>query len=233
MVHGRRSLQEELQIKRYADLNEPCFKVLKKHLESGRKEDEKWAIEQLTKAFVKMIPQALGWRRGRGSDTTIQVKLISYGVILPYQYQCRPYQIPLLRAIDSGIKRLVAIRHRRAGKITMSSKPNFRNYFATCFRSSCQLLNRRRTKFRHYIFSRPSSCCALTSAIRNLGSAFACLTVVSNSCIASSFCPARASASPRAKCVRGSLPPNLTASRPSATASSRFFTRKKCPERTA
>jgi hypothetical protein len=46
MPSGRKSLKEELQIKqRYADLSEPFFRVLRKHLESGRKEDEKWAVE--------------------------------------------------------------------------------------------------------------------------------------------------------------------------------------------
>lgn len=57
---GRKSYLEELEIAhRYTALTEPFFKVLKKHLESGDKADEKWAVEQLTKAFVKMIPQDL------------------------------------------------------------------------------------------------------------------------------------------------------------------------------
>jgi len=58
MPSGRKSLKEELQIKqRYADLTEPYFKVLKKHLQGGNVVNEKWAVEQLTKAYTKMIPQ--------------------------------------------------------------------------------------------------------------------------------------------------------------------------------
>jgi len=58
MPSGRKSLKEELQIKqRYADLTEPYFKVLKKHLDSGNVVNEKWAVEQLTKAYTRMIPQ--------------------------------------------------------------------------------------------------------------------------------------------------------------------------------
>lgn len=55
---GRKSYLEELEIaQRYADLTEPAFKVLKSMLESEEKQDQKWAVEQLGKAFVKMIPQ--------------------------------------------------------------------------------------------------------------------------------------------------------------------------------
>lgn len=55
---GRKSWTEELQIaQRYSDLTEPAFKVLKEMLESEDKADRKWAVEQLSKAFVKMIPQ--------------------------------------------------------------------------------------------------------------------------------------------------------------------------------
>jgi hypothetical protein len=36
--------------------------------------------------------------------------------MLPYHYQPRPYQLPILRKLDSGIKRAVAVWHRRAGK---------------------------------------------------------------------------------------------------------------------
>jgi phage terminase large subunit len=35
---------------------------------------------------------------------------------LPYQYQPREYQIPLLRAIDNGVNRAVVLWHRRSGK---------------------------------------------------------------------------------------------------------------------
>ena len=55
---GRKSWTEELQIaQRYSDLTEPAFKVLREMLESDDKSDKKWAVEQLGKAFVKMIPQ--------------------------------------------------------------------------------------------------------------------------------------------------------------------------------
>ncbi len=35
---------------------------------------------------------------------------------LPYHYQPRPYQLPLLRALDGGKRRAIACWHRRAGK---------------------------------------------------------------------------------------------------------------------
>ena len=37
-------------------------------------------------------------------------------VTLPYNYQPRPYQLPLLQAIDTGIKPAVILWHRRSGK---------------------------------------------------------------------------------------------------------------------
>lgn len=55
---GRKSWTEELNIaNRYAELSVPYFKVLKKALDSEDDKDQKWAVEQLGKAFVKMIPQ--------------------------------------------------------------------------------------------------------------------------------------------------------------------------------
>ena len=55
---GRKSWSAELQIaQRYSDLTEPAFKVLKEMLGSADKIDRKWAVEQLGKAFIKMIPQ--------------------------------------------------------------------------------------------------------------------------------------------------------------------------------
>lgn len=55
---GRKSYFEELEIaQRYSDLTEPAFKVLKEMLESEEKSDRKWAVEQLGKAYTKMIPQ--------------------------------------------------------------------------------------------------------------------------------------------------------------------------------
>lgn len=55
---GRKSWSEELEIaQRYSALSEPFFRVLKKNLESGDEKKEQWAVEQLSKAFTKMIPQ--------------------------------------------------------------------------------------------------------------------------------------------------------------------------------
>ena len=55
---GRKSLMEELEIKRrYADLAPKYFKALNEFLESSEKSERKFAIEQLGKAFTKMIPQ--------------------------------------------------------------------------------------------------------------------------------------------------------------------------------
>lgn len=55
---GRKSYFEELKIvERYSALTEPFFKVLKKALDSEDERDQKWAVEQLGKAYVKMIPQ--------------------------------------------------------------------------------------------------------------------------------------------------------------------------------
>lgn len=59
-VAGRKSWTEELQIaKRYSDLTEPFFEVIKEMMASEDKADRKWAVEQLSKAYVKMIPQDL------------------------------------------------------------------------------------------------------------------------------------------------------------------------------
>lgn len=57
-VPGRKSWADELNIaQRYSDLSEPFFRVIKKHLESGDEKKEMWAVEQLSKAYTKMIPQ--------------------------------------------------------------------------------------------------------------------------------------------------------------------------------
>jgi phage terminase large subunit len=37
-------------------------------------------------------------------------------ITLPYNFKPRPYQIPILRALDSGFKRAVWVAHRRSGK---------------------------------------------------------------------------------------------------------------------
>jgi phage terminase large subunit len=44
---------------------------------------------------------------------------------IPYNFVPRPYQIPVLAALDKGIKRVVAVWHRRAGK-----EKTFINYIA-------------------------------------------------------------------------------------------------------
>ena len=36
--------------------------------------------------------------------------------VMPYRFKPRPYQLPALQALDSGIKRVVAVWHRRSGK---------------------------------------------------------------------------------------------------------------------
>jgi phage terminase large subunit len=52
-----------------------------------------------------------------------------FDLIIPYRYEPRPYQLPILKALDSGIKRAVAVWHRRAGK-----EKTFINYTAkACF----------------------------------------------------------------------------------------------------
>lgn len=42
--------------------------------------------------------------------------LPSYDLTIPYRFSPRNYQLPILQALDSGIKRAVAVWHRRAGK---------------------------------------------------------------------------------------------------------------------
>jgi len=37
-------------------------------------------------------------------------------ITVPYNYQPRPYQLPILRALDRGIKRIAWVAHRRSGK---------------------------------------------------------------------------------------------------------------------
>lgn len=60
MKTGRKSLRDEAGIlQRYSDLTAPYFRVIREHLESERKEDRRWAAEQLKNAFTKMIPQQI------------------------------------------------------------------------------------------------------------------------------------------------------------------------------
>ena len=57
---GRKGLGEEMRIKqRFSALSEPYFKVLMEFLESDDKADRKFAVSELSKAFVKMIPQSV------------------------------------------------------------------------------------------------------------------------------------------------------------------------------
>ena len=77
-VAGRKSWTEERKIaQRYSDLTEPAFQVLKDMLESEDKADKKWAVEQLSKAFVKMIPQDV--TSGGKELTPLLVKIIDHG----------------------------------------------------------------------------------------------------------------------------------------------------------
>ena len=51
---------EEIKIKqRYSALSVFYFRILKKFLQSKKEENQKWAVQELSKAFVKMIPQVL------------------------------------------------------------------------------------------------------------------------------------------------------------------------------
>ena len=86
MPSGRKSLKDELQIKqRYADLSVPYFKVLKNMLASKSPFDKKWAVEQLTKAYTKMIPQEI---TGAGGEP-IQVAWLSQSPTTPADGQKR------------------------------------------------------------------------------------------------------------------------------------------------
>lgn len=59
-MSGRKGLGAELAMKRrYSALTEPYFKVLMEFLESDDKADRKFAVSELSKAFVKMIPQSV------------------------------------------------------------------------------------------------------------------------------------------------------------------------------
>lgn len=63
---GRKSWKEELQIKqRYSALTEPYFKALKKFLDSDNTVDQKFAIQELTKAYTKMIPTEITGEDGK------------------------------------------------------------------------------------------------------------------------------------------------------------------------
>lgn len=75
MKTGRKSKFEELEIvKRYADLSEPSFLFIKEMFDSGDKADKKWAVEQLGKAYVKMIPQDV-----TSGGEPLQIQVLRYG----------------------------------------------------------------------------------------------------------------------------------------------------------
>jgi hypothetical protein len=58
MKTGRKSKFEELQMaQRYSDLSGKAFEFLTECLEGKNKELKMWAVEQLGKGLVKMIPQ--------------------------------------------------------------------------------------------------------------------------------------------------------------------------------
>lgn len=44
------------------------------------------------------------------------IAMVSQSLTLPHRYEPRDYQLPFLRAMDSGYKRAVCVWHRRAGK---------------------------------------------------------------------------------------------------------------------
>lgn len=58
MPSGRKSLKDEINIlQRYAELSPKYFKFISEMLDNKSKEDSKWAVERLDKAFSKMLPQ--------------------------------------------------------------------------------------------------------------------------------------------------------------------------------
>lgn len=82
---GRKSLKDEIGVlRRYADLAEPYFKVLKESLESGDKDEKKWAADNLKTAFAKMIPQSL---EGTGDNGEIVINVVRFGDNPPIQLQ--------------------------------------------------------------------------------------------------------------------------------------------------
>lgn len=58
MKTGRKSKYEEIAIaQRYSDLSEKAFVFLTECLNGRNKKEKMWAVEQLSKGLVKMIPQ--------------------------------------------------------------------------------------------------------------------------------------------------------------------------------
>ena len=76
MVKGRKGYGEELKIlRRYSDLSEDYFRTLKEFINSDVKEDRKFAVQQLTPAFAKMIPQD----NNNNNSGEIIIKQVQYG----------------------------------------------------------------------------------------------------------------------------------------------------------
>lgn len=74
---GRKSLRDEIKVlENYAQLSPSYFRVLKKYLESGIPEDEKWAVERLDKAFPKFIPTQI---EGTPDGAPIGIQVITFG----------------------------------------------------------------------------------------------------------------------------------------------------------
>jgi predicted nucleic acid-binding protein len=89
-VRGPKGYGEELRIKqRYSDLSEKAFKFLAECLDGEDKIDKKWAVEQLSKGLVKMIPQDL---TTNGEKITMQI--INYAD----NHDTAPIQPPSLSA---------------------------------------------------------------------------------------------------------------------------------------
>jgi hypothetical protein len=77
MPSGRKSLKDEIGVlKRYADLAEPYFRVLRDSLESEDKDERKWAADNLKTAFAKMIPQSL---EGTGDNGEFILNIVKFG----------------------------------------------------------------------------------------------------------------------------------------------------------
>jgi len=89
---ARKSLTEEIGIiRRYAELTEPFFKVIKANLNSKDIERQQWAVERLEKAFVKMIPQTLD---GLGENGEIQIQIVRYSDSNPTTAQLSTKTLP-------------------------------------------------------------------------------------------------------------------------------------------
>lgn len=86
---GRKSKAEELNIvERYAALSDKFFGVLSDFLENGTKADQKWAIEQLSKAYPRMIPQKIGG--DESNQTPIPISILNGATTL---YTIKPPKV--------------------------------------------------------------------------------------------------------------------------------------------